>query len=361
MIGVIFMMMVFVSELAAFLTNTPQTNVFIDTRSNSEMQINFNITVFDVPCEFATIDAFDILGTIKSNITKDINKWRVDDEGLRRSYEGRNQEQEDIFHDENLDIDLLLRNGIHAATIGEEEFESTINSKDYTFINYYAPWCEWCQKLLPVWESLAEEVEKEYKDKVTIVNVNCEENILLCTNQKILVFPTLKLYKKVKDARESDEPFIQIDYGHGLDRNVESIMNFLLNKLSIDSQVEQLKSSERFQHYTRIKMLKDKTDHPGCMLSGTLNVNSVPGSFHIEARSKYHNINPTASNISHIVNNLSFGKLLSKRTIRNIEFLSKDYFSLKSTTLMNDNVYISDKLHQSYHHYIKVNIMIELH
>jgi hypothetical protein len=40
--------------------------------------------------------------------------------------------------------------------------------------------------------------------------------------------------------------------------------------------------------------------------------NRVPGNFHIEMRSKHHNFNPKASNLSHIVNSLSFGPILPR-------------------------------------------------
>ena len=56
--------------------------------------------------------------------------------------------------------------------------------------------------------------------------------------------------------------------------------------------------------------------HPGCMLVGFLLVNRVPGNFHIEARSNFHNINPVMANLSHVVNQLSFGPILSKNDMK---------------------------------------------
>lgn len=71
-------------------------------------------------------------------------------------------------------------------------------------------------------------------------------------------------------------------------------------------------------------------------------------------RSKHHNINPTAANLSHIVNSLSFGSVLPKNVVNRLSAVPKDYFNMESTQPMNDNLYRNDKLHQVYHHYIKV-------
>ena len=70
--------------------------------------------------------------------------------------------------------------------------------------------------------------------------------------------------------------------------------------------------------------------------------------------SKHHNINPTAANLSHIVNSLSFGSVLPRNVVNRLSTVPKDYFNLDSTQLMNGNAYKNEKLHQSFHHYIKV-------
>lgn len=107
----IFMLILFIAELWAFLTLQTVTNVVIDPNTDSLLRINFNITVLDIPCEFAVIDVIDTLGTRKDNITKNINKWQVDKNGVRMSYEGRNMEQKDLLHDVHHDIKALVSNG----------------------------------------------------------------------------------------------------------------------------------------------------------------------------------------------------------------------------------------------------------
>ena len=108
----IFMLVLFVAELWSFLSLQTITNVVIDPNTDSLLRINFNITLLDVPCEFATIDVVDVLGTRKENITKNINKWQVDSKGVRRNYEGRNMEQKDLLHDIHHDTDALIANGM---------------------------------------------------------------------------------------------------------------------------------------------------------------------------------------------------------------------------------------------------------
>ncbi len=31
-------------------------------------------------------------------------------------------------------------------------------------LNFYAPWCPWCQRLEPTWEAVTQEVHKRYPE-----------------------------------------------------------------------------------------------------------------------------------------------------------------------------------------------------
>jgi protein disulfide-isomerase-like protein len=337
----IFMLLLFVLELLSFLSTNVVTNVIIDPNTESQLRINFNITTFDLPCEFATIDVVDILGTRDSNVTKNISKWKVDKDGKRKNYEGKNTQQRDLDHDKHHDIEQLLSNGVHAVPLNRENFDTWIKEHNYNFVDFYAPWCIWCQRLEPVWEAFAETVENEQLP-VSIAKVDCEAERELCAKFKVQAFPTLKVIKNGE---------IQLpDYRS--DRTVDAFLNFIKDKLSRDHQIAQLPPDERKKHEEDNAEKHD--DHPGCMMAGFLLVNRVPGNFHIEARSKHHNLNPVMSNISHMINHLSFGPIISKRAERQLKMVPPEYFTLDSTHRMDGNVYINKNLHQVYHHYIKV-------
>lgn len=136
----VFMLVLFIAELWAFLSLHVYTNIVIDPNTDSLLRVNFNITVLDMPCEYATIDIVDVLGTRTDNVTKNINKWQVDASGVRQNYEGRNPEQKDLLHDSHHDLRQLHANGVHAVPMDQGSFDSWVDGHEYTMANFYAPW-----------------------------------------------------------------------------------------------------------------------------------------------------------------------------------------------------------------------------
>lgn len=89
------------------------------------------------------------------------------------------------------------------------------------------------------------------------------------------------------------------------------------------------------------------------MISGFLQVDRAPGNFHIQAQSKAHDLAAHMTNVSHIINHLSFGKPFSK------QFLSYGLKNtppgfLESTRPFDGNVYVTHNEHEAHHHYLKV-------
>lgn len=94
-------------------------------------------------------------------------------------------------------------------------------------------------------------------------------------------------------------------------------------------------------------------EHPGCLLSGFLLVDRAPGNFHVQAQSKSHDLAAHMTNVSHIINHLSFGTPFSKY------FMSKGLENtppgfLESTRPFDGNVYVTHNVHEAHHHYLKV-------
>ena len=334
----VFMLVLFIAELWAFLSVQVATNIVIDPNAESLLRINFNITLLDVPCEYAVIDVVDVLGAREENVTKNINKWKFDSSGLNRGFSGSADGIDSIMHDTHHNLQQLNANGIHAYPIDKNNFDSHLSRSEFTFVNFYAPWCIWCQRLEPIWEAFAERVSGSDM-QISIVKVDCVANKELCMDQKIQAFPLLRLFH----YQESMPP----DYRS--DRTVDSLMKYVEERHAFHRNLLQLPAED--QEKAKEEM---NTDHPACQLAGYLLVNRVPGHFHIEARSKLHNLNPYMANLSHIVHHLSFGNVLPKRITRKLDLIPSNIFSIDSTHPLDEHYYMMDNLHQATHHYIKV-------
>jgi len=191
-----------------------------------------------------------------------------------------------------------------------------------------------------VWEAFAEKAAAE-NIPISVVKVDCVANRELCTNQRVQAFPLIRFFRNNEAVHD-----------YRSDRTVDALIEFSRTSLAHEEQLAKLPESQRQAD----KKEKDamKSDNVGCMLSGFLLVNRVPGNFHIESRSKHHNLNPVMANLSHVVNHLSFGPILSKEAANELERIPNSYFSMKKTHPIDDAVYTNEKFHQAVHHYIKV-------
>jgi len=90
------------------------------------------------------------------------------------------------------------------------------------------------------------------------------------------------------------------------------------------------------------------------MVSGHVNVNRVPGNFHVEARSVNHNLNAAMTNLSHVVNHLSFGEPELRNTRKTRKILNVIPEEHKNFNPMDASQWVVNKFHSAHHHYLKI-------
>lgn len=93
-------------------------------------------------------------------------------------------------------------------------------------------------------------------------------------------------------------------------------------------------------------------EHPGCQLAGHLLLDRAPGNFHIQARSPHHDLVPHMTNVSHLVHHLSVGEPFAERLLEESRMIP-DHVRNKLKP-MNGNAYVTQELHEAYHHYLKI-------
>lgn len=74
------------------------------------------------------------------------------------------------------------------------DFEKVINSPTPVLIDFYADWCEPCKWLEPILDDL----QKIYKDKITIHKIDIDEYPDLRLQNHIMSVPVLMLFKEGK-------------------------------------------------------------------------------------------------------------------------------------------------------------------
>jgi len=346
---------------------------------DEKIRINFNITMLDMSCDFAEVDVQDILGTDLHDVQRFIDRYSITDDGDRVRYttggKGGGIQREKVqskvvLHDHDEDgnnkhgtHEELLEDGEHVTVLEDgEALTKQVKSQDFVFVDFYAPWCSWCQRLDPTWEKFAEEVQelstmkgKESFKKFTIAKIDCAANPHDCGENNIRAFPTLRLFYKGEKWGG--------DYKG--DRTLEGFRAHLnaafLDKAKVPIGKKKEDNGLNFAKTGKNSGVLNKlsknnpdwhaTDHSGCELSGYLKVNRVPGTLFIEARSDFQDVLPNMQNVSHVVNELSFGMPLNKYKTMKLKSTPEEY---RTTAALDGKSFITEKLHSSHHHNLDI-------
>jgi len=404
-ISLLLMVVLFTWETKAYFQTKIVTDLALDRSERPRIRLNFNITMTDLKCDWAVIDVVSVLGT-EQNVTAHVTKWNIDAEGVRKGYKGRNKNQKDIeMFDSSIEetLEELHEDGEDAVELDAETLEQYKKDHQYLFVDFFASWCSHCKALAPTWEVLAEvmteaSLEKldendqlpddhphKYNDEeyehavkinlpVAVGKVDCVTHKQVCNQQEnIRAYPTLRLfidgkqwgsgsdYRGHRTVMEMVDWLVHMEEEHKKILEAEGNMGELARNLH--SAHESAKSYMGIETYenkngANTNSLKrtyhewKDSEHPGCQLSGHLMLDRVPGNFHILARSKHHDLAPHLTNVSHQVNSLSIGSPYAARKVSEMKDIPAEVTSKMMP--MNGNVYTTNNLHESYHHYLKV-------
>jgi len=397
------MVVLFIWETRAYFSTSAVTDLALDN-SDDHLRLNFNITMTDLRCEWAVIDVVSVLGT-DQNVTAHVTKWNIDGDGIRKGYKGRNRNQKDIeMFDPQIEetLEELHEDGEDAMSMDEAILEEYKKNHDYVFVDFFASWCSHCQDLAPTWEVLGEimteashsRIEDKHSGEqhnfsdeewehavrvnkpVIIGKVDCVVQKNLCNvKQDIRAYPTLRLfidgkawpggsdYKGHRTVMEMVDWLMHMEEEHKKILVKEGGIGDTFRKLhDAHESAKEYLDIEHYESKDGNKLSQKRTynewedaKHPGCQLSGHLLLDRVPGNFHILARSKHHDLAPHLTNVSHQVNSLTIGDPYTTRVVSELAGTKGIPVDVsKKLSPMNGNVYTTQNLHESYHHYLKV-------
>ena len=78
--------------------------------------------------------------------------------------------------------------------MNQEIFRSARQSDRPVLVEFWAPWCVYCRRIVPALEKVSE----QYADVLSVAQVNIDDEPQLAAQEQIEVIPTLVLYRNGK-------------------------------------------------------------------------------------------------------------------------------------------------------------------
>ncbi|XP_020228828.1 protein disulfide-isomerase 5-4 [Cajanus cajan] len=319
-IAALAMMFLFGMELSNYLAVSTSTAVIVDKSSDGDyLRIDFNISFPALSCEFASVDVSDVLGTNRLNITKTVRKFSIDSNLRPTGAEFHSGTVSNaVKHDDEVDEESVEG----SFSLATHNFDKYVHQFPITVVNFYAPWCSWCQRLKPSWEKAAkilkERYDPEIDGRIILAKVDCTQEGDLCRRNHIQGYPSIRIFRKGSDVR-SEHGHHEHESYYG-DRDTESLVKFmegLVASLPTESQKLALEDKSNATGNTK----RPAPSAGGCRIEGYVRVKKVPGNLIISARSDAHSFDASQMNMSHVINYLSFGKKVTARVMSDVKLL----------------------------------------
>ncbi|XP_027909347.1 protein disulfide isomerase-like 5-4 [Vigna unguiculata] len=226
-VAVPFMMLLFGME-PSYLTVSASTSVIVDKSSDHHYLRNFNNSFPEVSYEFASTDVGDMVETERINIEKTVRKFSSDSNSGLTSAEFRSDTITNVVkHDGEVDGESV--EGSFSLTT--HNFDNYVYQFPITVVNFYTPWCSWCQRLEPAWDKttkiMIERYDPEIDGRIILAKVDCTLEADLCRRHHIQGYPSIRVFREGSDVRKVHGHHEHETY-YG-DRDTESLTQFVEN------------------------------------------------------------------------------------------------------------------------------------
>lgn len=333
------------SELTGYMRVESESTLIVDRSAHGELlRINFNISFPTLSCEFATLDVSDAMGLKRLNLTKTVRKLPITEDLVRAGVyvddvahaDPKYDEEHPGFQYEDVNLSIPLTS---------ENFEATLKLYDVVVVNFFAPWCPWCQRLAPTWEAATEAVHAKYPEtdgRIRFAKVDCTNQVQLCRSHHISAFPSIRIFRKGSDevernGRKEHESY----YGNR-------------TKHALTLLADSLAESAGLPHSQTPPGVQKATKSPGCNFAGFVLVKKVPGTLHLVARAPGHSFDYVNMNLSHVVHYFTFGNKPSPRRRASLAALHPLGLSEDWADKLREQGFSSSNNGATYEHYMQV-------
>ncbi|XP_012465303.2 protein disulfide-isomerase 5-3 isoform X1 [Gossypium raimondii] len=334
-IAALAIMFLFGMELNDYLTVSTTTSIVVDNSSDGDfLRIDFNISFPALSCEFASVDVSDVLGTNRLNVTKTIRKFSIDPH-LRPTGAEFHSGPLPHYIKHGDEVDEETNEG--SVALNSASFDKLSHQYQILVVNFYAPWCYWSTRLKASWEKAAKIIKQRYDPEVDgrilLAKVDCTEEVDLCRRNHIQGYPSIRIFRKGSDVRETHGHHEHESY-YG-DRDTDTLVKTMEDLVDSIPQEDKKIALEDKSNVTK----RPAPLSGGCRIEGYVRVKKVPGNLIISARSGSHSFDASKMNMSHVISHLSFGKTVSPQVLNDVKrlipYLGRSHDKLNGRSFIN--------------------------
>eukprot|EP00850_Spirogloea_muscicola_P010995 SM000066S20470 [mRNA] locus=s66:561351:566363:+ [translate_table: standard] len=367
-IAAVSMVLLFVLELKSYLSISTTTAVVVDRCNDGDLlRINFNFSFPALSCEFASVDVSDVLGTHRFNLTKTVRKYPINQhlEVVGPEHHPDPVPVTNKHGDEHHDRQLAeMKHGVYddgnlegALVLTDDNFDHYIAEYPVVFVNFFAPWCPWCQRLEPSWEKaskiMAAKYNPEADGRIRLAKVDCTIHQNLCRSHHIQGFPSLRIFRMGQNIRDIHGQHDHESY-YG-NRDTDALVEFAESLvpeavLGEDGNIEMEHDHEKSLPHAHLR--RKAPSSGGCKIEGFVLVKKVPGNLMVSASSGSHSFDPASMNMSHAVDHLSFGRKLARWRQDELRRLTPHLPQLPDR--LTGNLFVSHHDNLTHDHYLQV-------
>jgi len=382
----VLMLYLLLAELGSYAQSSFETKVVVDRSVDGELlRINFNLSFPSLSCEFASVDVGDALGLNRFNLTKTVFKRAIDgdmnplgplqwDRAVGQVLSASDEEHAEavrVVERHKKELEILKESNQeaadgHAHPVYEiadlNELQAMVKDPTHAvvLVNFYAPWCPWCQRLEPVFEAAGIAVHEKYppgtKQRVLFTKIDCVVHQRFCMQQVVTGYPTIRIFTHGTDILMHDGKAEHAFYKGP--RTVDAFTSFVDTLVPPPEPVSRSSVEEAAEENMRLRLpasvdVQRRVLGPGCAITGFVLVKKVPGHLWISATSPDHSFHGESMNLTHVVNHFYFGHQLSYDRRK---YLDKFHAGEKAGDWhdrLAGETFVSQAKHVSHEHYLQ--------
>eukprot|EP01038_Epipyxis_sp_PR26KG_P008155 gene8155-11037_t len=152
--SVIFMILLFFSELSYFYKTETVDHLYVNTTRAQTVRIDFDISFHQIPCNIISLDAFDDTGSPQKDAIHQIYKHRLSSDGIKSGFAERQElgntirsesELEELAKQRTVDLD-------HEIAVVKEQIGKCGNC--YGAATYKGQCCNTCKEVTDAYEKM---------------------------------------------------------------------------------------------------------------------------------------------------------------------------------------------------------------